>query len=112
MKSLKVTMYVIVVYLAIIGVLYLFFPGIAETAFKITLSDRGTAMLHGFGNLIMAFLIYTTASDLDNYSKLVRVYQAFALGETLIFVYQLYVCRSWPANDHLGGLHSIPVRVW
>ena len=89
MKSLKVTMYVIVAYLAIIGALYLFFPGIAETAFKITLSDRGTAMLHGFGNLIMAFLIYTTASDLDKYSKLVRVYQAFALGETLIFVYQL-----------------------
>lgn len=89
MKSLKITLYLIAFYLTIIGALYLFFPGTAETAFKVTLSDRGTAMLHGFGNLIMAFLIYTTASNLDKYDKLVRVYQAFAFGETLIFVYQL-----------------------
>jgi hypothetical protein len=89
MKSLKITLYVIVAYLTIIGALYLFFPGAAETAFKITLSDRGTAMLHGFGNLVMAFLMYMTASNLETYGKLVRVYQALALGETLIFIYQL-----------------------
>ena len=89
MKSLKITMYVVMAYLTIIGALYLFFPGTAETAFKITLSDRGTAMLHGFGNLIMAYLIYTTAANLDVYGKLVRVFQVFALGETLIFIYQL-----------------------
>ena len=82
-------MYVITVYLTIIGALYLFFPGIAETAFKITLSDRSTAMLHGFGNLVMAFLIYSTAANLEIYGKLVRVYQVFALGETMIFIYQL-----------------------
>lgn len=89
MKSLKITLYVIAAYLTIIGALYLFFPGTAETAFQITLSDRGTAMLHGFGNLIMAFLIYTTAANLDVYGRLVRVFQVFAAGETLIFVYQL-----------------------
>lgn len=89
MKSLKITMYVIVAYLTIIGALYLFFPGTAEKAFQITLSDRGTAMLHGFGNLIMAVLIYTTVANLDTYDKLVRVYQVFAFGETLIFAYQL-----------------------
>lgn len=89
MKSLKITMYVLVAYLTIIGALYLFLPGIAETAFKITLSDRGTAMLHGFGNLIIAYLAYTIAANLDTYGKLVRTYQGFALGETLIFVYQL-----------------------
>ena len=89
MKSLKITMYVITVYLTIIGALYLFFPGIAETAFKITLSDRSTAMLHGFGNLIMAYLIYTIAANLDSYRRLVPAFQAFAAGETLIFVYQL-----------------------
>jgi hypothetical protein len=89
MKSLKITLYVVMAYLTIIGALYLFFPGAAETAFKITLSDRGTAMLHGFGNLIMVYLMYKTASNLDTYGKLVRVFQAFAAGETLIFVYQL-----------------------
>ena len=49
MKSLKITLYVIAVYLTIIGALYLFAPGVAEKAFQITLSDRSTAMLHGFG---------------------------------------------------------------
>ena len=89
MKSLRITMYVITAYLTIIGALYLFFPGAAETAFKITLSDRGTAMLHGFGNLVIAYLAFMTASKLDMYRNLVRVFQVFALGETLIFVYQL-----------------------
>ena len=106
MKSLKITMYIITAYLTIIGALYLFFPGTAENAFQVTLSDRGTAMLHGFGNLIMAFLIYTTAANLDVYGKLVRVYQVFALGETLIFVYQL-----------ISGIHTIaevgpPTVIW
>jgi hypothetical protein len=89
MKALKTTMYIMVAYLTIIGVMYLLLPGTFETALKVSLPDRGTAMLHGFGNLIMAFLIYTTASNLEVYGKLVRVFQVFALGETLIFIYQL-----------------------
>jgi len=106
MKSLKITMYVVTAYLTIIGAFYLFFPGTAETAFKITLSDRSTAMLHGFGNLIMAYLIYTTATNLDTYRKLVPAFQAFAAGETLIFVYQL-----------TSGMHSFaevgpPTIIW
>lgn len=60
MKSLKITMHVVLAYLAVIGSLYLFFPNTAETAFGTVLSDRGTAMLHGFGNLIMAFLILSS----------------------------------------------------
>lgn len=89
MKSLKITLYVIAFYLTLIGALYLFAPGIAEKAFQITLSDRGTVMLHGFGDLVMAFLAYTIASNLDAYRKLVRLFQVFAAGETLIFAYQL-----------------------
>jgi len=46
-------------------------------------------MLHGFGNLVMAFLAYTIASNLDAYRKLVCLFQFFAVGETLIFAYQL-----------------------
>jgi len=65
------------------------FPDTAETVFKISLSDRGTAMLHGFGVLIMAYLAYLTASNLDMHRNLVRVFQVFALGETVIFAYQL-----------------------
>ena len=89
MKSLKITLYVIAVYLMLIGVLYLFIPGTAEKVFQVLLPDRGTTMLHGFGDLIMAFLAYTIAANLDVYGKLVRIFQAFALGETLIFAYQL-----------------------
>lgn len=90
MKSLKITLYVLAFYLTVIGALYLFAPGIAEKAFQITLSDHSTTMLHGFGNLIMAYLAFTIAVNLDAYLKLVRLYQFFAAGETLIFAYQLF----------------------
>ena len=90
MKALKIMMYVVAIYLTLIGALYLFFPSIAENAFGITLSDRGTAMLHGFGNLVMVYLIHLTASNLDAYRKLVTAFQIFALGEALIFAYQLF----------------------
>jgi hypothetical protein len=89
MKALKIVMYVIVAYLTIIGSLYLFFPNTAENAFGITLSDRSTAMLHGFGNLVMAFLMHLTASNLETYRKLVTVFQVFAVGEAFIFAFQL-----------------------
>ena len=106
MKSLKITLYVVMLYLTIIGVLYLFFPGTAEKAFQVPLPDRSTTMLHGFGDLIMAFLAFTIASNLDAYGKLVRIYQAFALGETLIFTYQL-----------ISGMHTFaevgpPTIIW
>jgi len=90
MKALKIMMYVVVTYLTVIGTLYFLFPGIAENAFGITLSDRGTAMLHGFGSLVMAYLIYLTASNLETYRKLVTIFQIFTLGEALIFAFQLF----------------------
>jgi hypothetical protein len=89
MKVLKIMLYVVMAYLTIIGSLYLFFPDTAENAFGIVLSDRGTAMLHGFGNLVMAFLIHLTASNLETYRKLVTVFQVFAAGEAVIFAFQL-----------------------
>jgi len=106
MKSLKITLYVIAVYLTIIGVLYLFLPNIAEMALQVSLPDRGTTMLHGFGDLIMAFLAYTITSNLEAYGKLVRLYQVFALGETLIFAYQV-----------TSGMHTFaevgpPMIIW
>lgn len=90
MTALKIIMYVVVAYLTVIGSLYLFFPDTAENAFGIALTDRGTAMLHGFGNLVMAFLVYLTASNLDTYRKLVTVFQVFAAGEALIFAFQVF----------------------
>lgn len=106
MKTLKIILYIVAVYLTLIGILYLFFPGVAETAFGITLSDRSTAMLHGFGDLVLAFLAIITASNLQAYSRLVTVFQVFAAGETLIFLYQL-----------LSGMHTFaevgpPTIIW
>lgn len=89
MKALKILMYVVVAYLTVIGSLYLFLPDVAEKVFGIALSDRSTAMLHGFGNLVMAILIYMTASNLEAYHKLVPVFQVFAAGEAIIFAFQL-----------------------
>ena len=97
MKALKIVMYVVVAYLTIIGSLYLLFPDTAENAFGIALSDRGTAMLHGFGNLVMALLIYLTASNLETYRKLVTVFQVFAAGEAVIFAFQL-----------MSGMYTFP----
>ena len=63
-------------------------------------------MLHGFGNLVMAVLIYTIASNLETYRKLVPVFQHFAAGEALIFAFQL-----------LSGMHTFaevgpPTIIW
>ena len=106
MKALKVTLYVIAAYLAVLGLLYMFFPGTAEMAFQVALPDRLTTMLHGFGDLVMALLAFTLASNLVAYGKLVRIFQVFALGEALIFAYQL-----------MAGLHTFaevgpPMIIW
>jgi hypothetical protein len=106
MKALKIVMYVVVAYLTAIGSLYLFFPDTAEAAFGIVLSDRSTAMLHGFGNLVMAVLIYAIASNLEIYRRLLPVFQVFAAGEALIFAFQL-----------LSGMHTFaevgpPTIIW
>lgn len=106
MKALKIMMYVVVAYLTLIGALYLFFPGIAENAFGVTLSDRGTAMLHGFGNLVMAYLIYLTASNLETYRKLVAVFQFLAAGEALIFAYQ------WLSGMYTFAQVGPPMVIW
>ena len=106
MKAIKIMMYVVMAYLTLIGVLYLFFPGIAENAFGVTLSDRGTAMLHGFGNLVMAYLIYLTASNLETYRKLVAVFQFLAAGEALIFAYQ------WLSGMYTFAQVGPPMVIW
>ena len=106
MKALKIMMYVVVTYMTVIGALYLFFPGIAENAFGITLSDRGTAMLHGFGNLVMAYLIYLTASNMEPYRKLVTVFQIFSAGEALIFAFQ------WLSGMYTFAQVGPPMIIW
>lgn len=106
MKALKIMLYVVAAYLTVVGSLYLFFPGTAENAFGITLSDRSTAMLHGFGNLVMAFLMHMTASNLDAYRKLVTVFQAFAAGESLIFAFQ------WLSGMQTLAQVGPPMVIW
>jgi hypothetical protein len=106
MKALKIILYVVVAYLTVIGSLYLFFPNTAENAFGITLSDRSTAMLHGFGNLVMAFLIHSTASNLETYRKLVAVFQVFAAGEALIFAFQ------WLSDMYTFAQVGPPMIIW
>lgn len=106
MNALKIMLYVVAVYLTLIGSLYLFFPGVAENAFGISLSDRSTAMLHGFGNLVMAFMMYMTASNLETYRKLVTVFQVFAAGEALIFAYQ------WLSGMYAFAQVGPPMIIW
>ena len=106
MKSLKILLYVIAVYLIFIGSLYMLFPNFAESILQITLSDRSTAMVHGFGNLVMAFLAITIAGNLEKYNHMVRVFQVFAIGEAIIFGYQI-----------LSGMHTFaevgpPLVIW
>jgi hypothetical protein len=87
MKSLKINLYVLTGYLTIVGVLYLFLPEIGEQIFQTTLPDRITSMLHGFGTLMIAYLVVMVAGKLETYRPLLRLIQVFAVGEGLIFAF-------------------------
>ena len=86
---LRTLMYVITVYLLVMGVLFLFLPRTAESAFSISLPDAALTMLYGQVVLSFAYLAYRIAIDITAYGKLYAVLVFMFGGHILVWAYQL-----------------------
>ncbi len=89
-NRLKTTMYVITVYLALLGVLFTFLPGTARSAMGIALSDEALTLLYGQVILALAFMAYLVASNIDTLGKLATGFMVLFGGHILVFAYQLF----------------------
>ena len=88
-KRLQVVLYIIAVYLALIGFLFLFFPSVAEMVMSAPLPDKALNMLYGQLVLTFAYVAFLAARGGDGLTKLSRVILVLALGHVVIFAYQL-----------------------
>jgi hypothetical protein len=89
MKGLRIVLFVQAVYLLILGLLFLFMPAGAETAFQISLPDPALTPLYGQVVLTIALMAYLVASDVEKHIKLVWAFIFEQLGHILVFGYQL-----------------------
>jgi hypothetical protein len=87
---LRTLMYVITVYLLVMGVLFLFLPRTAESAFGISLPDAALTMLYGQVVLTMAYLAYRIAIDITAFGKLYAVFVFLFGGHILVWLYQIF----------------------
>ena len=88
-KRLQTTLYVIAAYLAVFGILFVFFPAVAEKVLNNQLPDAALNMLYGQLSLTFAYVAFLAARGGDGASKLSRVILALATGHVVVFGYQL-----------------------
>jgi hypothetical protein len=89
MKGLRIVLLVQAVYLLILGLLFLFMPAAAESAFQISLPDPALTPLYGQVVLTVALMAYLVASDVEKHIKLVWAFIFEQVGHILVFGYQL-----------------------
>jgi hypothetical protein len=90
-KRLQITLYVIAAWLTVIGILFLFFPSVAEKVMATALPDKALNMLYGQVALTFGYLAFLAARGGDGTYKLTRLLMALTLGHVLVFGYQLAV---------------------
>jgi hypothetical protein len=88
-KRLQITLYVITVWLAVMGILFLFLPGVAEKVMSASLPDKVLTMLYGQVMLTLAFVAFLAARGGEGLSRLSLVILILAAGHVIIFGYQL-----------------------
>ena len=77
------------VYLTILGVLFLFLPGVAETAFSTSLPDPALTPLYGHVLLVIALMAFLVARDVEKHGTLVWAFIFEQAGHLLVFLYLL-----------------------
>lgn len=87
---LRTTMYAITIYLTVLGVMFLFLPGIVESIMGISLPDAGLTMLYGQLVLTLAYLGYYVARNVESMRKLYAVFVFLFVGHLLVWLYQLF----------------------
>ena len=87
---LRTTLFVITAYLLVVGILFTFFPSMAETVFGISLPDAALTVLYGQVVLTLAYLAYRVGIDTAAYGKLYAVFVALFGGHILVFLFQIF----------------------
>lgn len=62
-RPMKITLYVMAVYLLVVGAVFLFLPDVARAVFQAPLPDATLNMLYGAETMAMAGLAYVVARD-------------------------------------------------
>lgn len=88
-RKLQVTLYVIAVYLALFGILFLFAPGVFEQITKTTLPDAKLTLLYGQYTLTFAFVAFMAAREKEAASKLSLTILIVTAGNVVAFGYLL-----------------------
>ena len=89
MNRLRITLYVQAVYLTVLGILFLFLPGVAQAAFGTTLPDHALTPIYGQVLLVLAALAFLVASGLPETLRVVWGFIFEQLGHVLVFGYLL-----------------------
>ncbi len=89
MKGLRNVLLALAVYMTVVGVLFLFTPGVAEVAFNTSLPDRALTPLYGQLMLVIALMAYLVSTETAKYVKLVWAFIFAEAGHILIFGWQL-----------------------
>ena len=93
-KGLKITLYVIMAWLGILGILFLFLPSVAEKVMSASLPDKVLNMLYGQVVLTFAYVAFLAARGGEGAAKLSRLVLALTVGHVIIFGYQLLAGMS------------------
>ena len=88
-KKLQVTLYIVMVWLAVIGILFLFVPSVAEKVMSSSLPDKVLNMLYGQVVLTFAYVAFLAARGGEGLAKLSRVILILTAGHVVVFGYQL-----------------------
>jgi hypothetical protein len=93
-KGLKIILYIIMAWLALLGILFIFFPSVAEKVMSATLPDRVLTILYGQVMLTLAYAAFLAARGGEAAQKLSRIILTLTLGHVIVFGYQLAVGMS------------------
>lgn len=88
-KRLQITLYFIMAYLTVFGILFLFLPSVAEKVLSNKLPDKALNTLYGQLTLTFAYVAFLAARGGEGTSKLSRIILALTTGHVLVFGYQL-----------------------
>lgn len=88
-QRLQWTLNILGVYLTILGVLFLFLPGIAEAAFSMSLPDPTLTPLYGQVVLVIALMAFLVARDVEKHAPLVWAFIFEQAAHILLFLYVL-----------------------
>jgi hypothetical protein len=88
-RKLQITLYVIAIYLALFGMVFVFAPGVFEQITQSTLPDAKLTLLYGQYTLTFAYVAFMAAREKEAASKLSLTILILTAGNVVVFGYLL-----------------------